>query len=94
MTKDELLEKFDMVASCKTSNAVKCIRDEKSIKSANWHATYTSGELVGLYRGYTDVGEILGVCERSDKMFFTRMLYYRNIINEELAIFITKHSRK
>lgn len=94
MTKEELFKKFDNVASVKASVTINCIRKAKTVREARWQAYEGEGELQGLYRGYTDVGEMFGVCDGLDEMFLSRMFSYRTMIVEELAMFITRKKRK
>lgn len=94
MTKEELFESFDTVASVKTSIALACIRDAKRVKDARWQATNGEGELQGLYRGYTDVGHMIGICDKLDDEFFKRMMFYREMITDELASYLVKRKKK
>ena len=94
MTKKELFENFDMTAREKTETAIECIRKAKTIKDAKWYTYETVGELQGLYRGYTEAGELTGICKCLDEEFFKGMWVYRNKIYEELAIFMVKKKKK
>lgn len=94
MTREKFFEMFDTVAATKASVIVNCIRNARTIKDAEWHAHQGAGELQGLYRGYTDAGEVFNVCDRLDEEFFKRMWYYITTIDEELARFMVNHKRK
>lgn len=94
MTKEELFEKFDTTASVKTSIVIACIRDAKKVKDAWWQADNGVGELEGLYRGYTDVGHMIGVCDSLDDEFFKRMFFYHEMIADELARYLVSRKKK
>lgn len=94
MTKEELFKEFDNVASTKTSVILNCIRDAKKVSDARWQESNGAGELQGLYRGYTDVGSKLGICEELDEEFFKRMFFYRMMLTDELAKFLVNRKKK